>query len=91
MLPKEIELAEPDVVVFFAGATNYDGRLRATFPEVRFTPDEAVRDFYLTELTGPFVRGSARWFRNEHPKPLQIQKQTKTVLDRIASLVGGSR
>ena len=59
VLPKEIELAEPHVVVFFTGRTKNDGRLKSAFPGIQFHPVKGVEPAFLCELTDHGVKNGA--------------------------------
>jgi hypothetical protein len=80
LLREEIRITHPDVVVFFTG-TNYDGRLRQTFPGATL------------ERLSPFVSRvkqdqllPRRSYRTSHPKYLRLSRNWQ-VLDEIAGYI----
>jgi hypothetical protein len=83
MVPREIEIAQPDAVVFFTGP-NYDERLIATLPEIQF---EFQTD-YVARLVHPVLPRSS--FRTYHPKALQMQSAWRAIAD-IATLIHNDR
>jgi hypothetical protein len=93
VLPTEIELAEPDVVVFFTGP-NDDDFLTKTFPEVEFMdapvepPEERSVLARVTNLRAPNTCPQA--FRLYHPTALRIKKKWRLVSE-IPKLVGAAR
>jgi hypothetical protein len=84
LLPKEIDIAKPDVVVFFTGP-QYDGLLRETFPAARV---EAVGD-YIARVTATDNSLPPHAYRTYHPKFLSFRRHWN-VLSQIADRVIGT-
>jgi hypothetical protein len=64
-LQREIEVTQPDVVLFFTGP-RYDGRLEATFP----TSERVAIERGLVRVAG--VPGATTAFRTYHPRYLRM-------------------
>ncbi len=79
LLPKEIGILEPDVVVFHTGPT-YEGWLDGWFPGLIRTGDAL-----LARLTA--ARLPNRTFRTYHPRYLNYRSQRVAVYDRIVAAV----
>ena len=77
LLQMEIELTKPDVVIFFTGP-DYDDRLKATFPSVRFV--DAGR--LIHRLEHPHL--PTRSFRTYHPKHLRLSRNWSVLTELIA-------
>ena len=77
LLQMEIELTNPDVVVFFTGPY-YDDRLTATFPGVRFV--DAGR--HIQRLEHPQL--PKRSFRTYHPNYLRRSRNWSVLTELIA-------
>lgn len=72
ILPKEIEILQPDVVVFFSGP-RYDTRLCSTFSSLRFVPTTDCFD-RLEHRELPF-----HTYRTKHPKYLRLAGMWHTI------------
>ncbi len=83
MVPKEIEIAQPDAVVFFTGPY-YDERLTAMFPDLQFE----FQTEHVARLVHPALPGSS--FRTYHPKALQMQSAWEAI-ENIANLIRNDR
>ena len=72
LVPAELQILEPDVIVFFTGPS-YDDRLRSTFPTLRFIE--------LTEALKRLEHPSLPYhsYRTPHPKYLRISHQWDTL------------
>ena len=79
LLPAELEITQPDAVVFFTGP-RYDGRMRKTFPEIEFSGITPL----IARVLHPALPYSS--FRTYHPKFLWLKGQ-KGVVDSLASLI----
>jgi hypothetical protein len=84
LLPKEIELAAPDVVVFFTGP-NYDDMLKLTFPGITKNEIPDVRERAMTRLECDRGALPQRTYRLYHPKYLNISRQWD-LIERIQDL-----
>jgi hypothetical protein len=82
LLQTEIEVARPDIIVFFTGAS-HDYLIRSAFPEAQIVDlGEGV-----AEIKG-LSTGSVA-YRCEHPHTLRMRKHS-SVIDRIANLARDS-
>lgn len=82
LLNRELEVLEPDAVVFFTGP-HYEERLRETFPGVRYhmlTPD-------VVRLAHPDLPANA--FRTYHPRYLW-QARKRAVLGHIVDAINAA-
>ena len=98
VLRKEIELAEPHVIVFFAGP-DYWERFRSTFSDVRLVPvpvdgagpHEWWRRMGGLLLASPASKPGPRWFYTYHPGgfyQMRHQADLEQALRKIVSLTG---
>ncbi|MGJ5819964.1 hypothetical protein [Paludibaculum fermentans] len=76
LLPTEIEIVCPDVVVFFTGP-RYDDRLRASFDLLRLVETDKT----FSRVIHPALPHHS--YRTPHPKYLRLSKQSDT-LTRLA-------
>ena len=82
LLQTEIEVARPDVIVFFSGVT-HDHLIRSAFPEAQIVDlGEGV-----AEIKG-LPSGSVA-YRCEHPRTLRMNRHS-SVIDRVATLARDS-
>jgi hypothetical protein len=87
VLPKEIELAEPDMVVFFTGP-NYDDFLKATFPGVSLTPVKPIEpERVLSRVNLQVGDVCPQAFRVYHPNGLRRHKKWP-LISEICKLYG---
>jgi len=87
VLPEEIRLARPDVVVFFTGPY-YDDRLRATFSGCEFVEVSGWPDRRLATLKH---RGlPARSYRTYHPGAMPRREELRPLIDEVVRLAGGT-
>lgn len=85
LLQTEIELAEPEVIVFLTGP-RYEGRLRRSLEAVS-SPVSGFAERQLARLALPELAPSARIFRTYHPAYFRRARQTALgarILDAIA-------
>ena len=85
VLPMEIEITNPDVVIFFTGPY-YDDRLKITFDGATFEPVKG----YEIKMLARVVHKSLpyRSFRTYHPKYLRLKKQLNTIIDAVVRITG---
>jgi hypothetical protein len=82
LVQREIEITQPDVVVFFTGP-RYDERLCKTFPNVQFVQmSKAVARVQHPSLP-------VRCYRTYHPQYLRLRRQW-SVLDQICADASGT-
>lgn len=79
LLPAEIAVASPDVVVFFTGPS-YDGLLSKAFPDAVITP---VRGFDQALCNVRHCSLPKRAFRTYHPKFLRLRRKWSRILRAI--------
>ena len=84
VLPLEIEVTRPDVVVFFTGP-RYDQRLKQTFRALSFDKIQGYDERTLSRVVhGGLPKNS---FRTYHPKYLSLSGELEKVIDKITELV----
>ena len=83
LLQREIEITEPQAVVFFTGPA-YEERLRSSFPGVAA---ESLDEHHLSRLEHPGLPKAS--FRTYHPKYLRLSGRWR-LLDRIADEIRAS-
>ena len=81
LVPKEIEVTRPDVVVFFTGR-RYDGRLRETFLGVSIRPVSKL----IAQVEHEQLPGHS--YRTSHPNYLRLSSKWG-VLAELATCVEG--
>lgn len=80
-LPSEIQILEPDVVIFFTGPA-YDDRLQSTFPGVGF--EDCVSDGFIHRLC--HSRLPKHTYRTYHPAYLRRRRKW-SLLKNVATLI----
>ena len=85
LLEGEIAILKPNVVVFFTGP-NYDDRLVATFPGVKYGPVNGQERWLSVLEHRALPRAS---FRTYHPGYLQRKRLLQPILDEITKTAVG--
>jgi hypothetical protein len=83
ILQKEIDITQPDAVVFFTGP-KYDERLKETFPGLKCTPEVGL----LIRIKHPCLPKLC--YRTYHPKYLRFSRNWK-VIQEIAEEIKHAR
>jgi len=83
VLKHEIEILNPDVIIFFTGP-NFDRNILETFPEVKFIDLFDFKKIKLAKLENLILPENT--FRTYHPKYLRIKKFEGIFLDFIKKI-----
>jgi len=83
IVPVEISIAQPDVVVFFTGP-DYDDLIETTFPETRFHAVGKYRVRELAVLENDRIPSLS--FRTYHPRFLRMQKRGDLVAEILRTI-----
>ena len=88
LLIKEIEILQPDLIIFFTGLY-FDFRIKRIFPDIRYKPTDGFRVDQLAEVQDSLFPGRA--VRTYHPNFLRRSRLEAPFLKFLNELVYRSR